>query len=806
MRTRILLLGAALAALLVAGGLLAFDPFRAGGDGPRAEQRACAEDGGGEAERERERSEAGSGVPCEEFANTGKELQEPADALLARQLTGADPGIDVGRFFAAAVAQGDALGAKTATVAPTAATARWTLVGPTTIGGRILDVVVDPTRPDTVFAATASGGIWKSTDKGVTLLPAWPSDLTQATSALAVAPDGTLYAGTGEAGPGGGSITYGGTGVYRSTDGGATWQSLGLADTSRIGRIALDPRDPKRIFVAGTGPLYQRGGGRGLYLSEDGGQSFTRVLKGDTDIAGAVDVAIDPRDSQIVYAAMWDNFREADRRTYEGLGSGLYKSTDGGKAWERIGTPYFGPRRDLGRIGVAVAPDGTVYANASGASGTYSGFYSSADGGATWTLGRPSVDQVTASFVYGWWFGRIYVDPKDSAHVYWTGVSLEESKDGGRTFRDATRNAHVDQHGMAWDPRVPGRLYLGNDGGLYRSDDNGQGLWRKAQSMPFSQINGLDISQQDPSRMVVGLQDNGGNLNWKAPSGPGTDSWRDYTGGDGQRVSIAPDRQSVIYGCYQYGECVVSTDAGATTTSFNEGVVSSRKSWFAPIEFDPQDSRTVYTGGEILSRSDDDAQTWTPISPDLTNGPGRETNPLFRNYGTITTIAPAPKASGTIYAGTDDGNLWFTHDASNPLAWTKVADARLPKAWITRVEVDPADPNTAYVTYSGFRQADDAPYVFRTSDGGRTWTDLTADLPSAPVNDVNVIGDAVVVASDVGVFFRRPGAAGWLRLGDNLPLSPAYELRYHAATKTLYVGTFGRSAWKIDATLLTGTA
>src|SRR3954451_11015529 len=275
----------------------------------------------------------------ESAENEGRELEEPSDAMLARTLFGATKGVNPARVFDRAAAQAAAIGQDTALADPVVAGADWQPVGPYNVGGRVLDIVVDPNNADTIYIAAATGGVWKSTDKGATFTPAWPDDLTQTIGALAIAPDGTLYAGTGEAGPGGGSSTYGGQGVSRSRDGGQSWQDIGLADTNRIGRIVVDPANPQRIFVTGTGPLYKHGGGRGLYLSEDGGDTWTKVLAGDNDTTGAVDVAIDPRDSKTVYAAMWDNFREWDRRTYEGLGSGLYKSTDGGKTWARTGIP-----------------------------------------------------------------------------------------------------------------------------------------------------------------------------------------------------------------------------------------------------------------------------------------------------------------------------------------------------------------------------------------------------------------------------------------------------------------------------------
>jgi hypothetical protein len=276
-------------------------------------------------------------------------------------------------------------------------------------------------------------------------------------------------------------------------------------------------------------------------------------------------------------------------------------------------------------------------------------------------------------------------------------------------------------------------------------------------------------------------------------------------------VRIAPDNKNLIYGCSQYGVCSVSQDGGTTTSDagYTTGETGSslgtRWNWFTPIEFDPQDSHTTYTGSEVLSISTDDGANYTPISPPLSNGPGRETNPLFKNYGTITTIAPAGKSTGTIYAGTDDGNLWYTHD--NGSNWTKASDPDLPKAWVTRVEVDRKNPNRAYVAYSGFRQDDTAAYILETTDGGQNWTSITTNLPKAPVNDVNIINNTLVAATDVGVFFRPPGRKGWLRLGTGLPQAPIYELRYIPVSDTnptplLFAGTFGRSAFKIDASVL----
>ena len=683
------------------------------------------------------------------------------------------------------------------------ASSTWKLQGPTNVGGRVLDVVVDPKHADTIYLASASGGVWKSSDAGAVFHSVWPTTQVQAMGALAIAPDGTLYAGTGEAGPGGGSLTYGGNGVYRSRDGGAHWTHLGLAGSERIGRIVVEPKNPKRVWVAAVGPLYRSGGVRGLYLSTDGGDHFARVHTTANGTTGTVDVAVDPVNPKVVLLTDWDLIRHPGDRQYTGGGTAVYRSADAGKTWSAVGTPEFGPNvPTVGRLGVAIAPTdhNRVYVLASTVDGLTQGFWTSTDNGVTYTPSSFDDSLVTGGFVYAWWFGRVYVDPKDAKHVYATGVNLSESTDGGQNF-DAPSGFHADQHAMAWDPKVAGRVYLGNDGGLYRSDDNGK-HWTHGTYMPWNQPFSVDVSQQRPSRITAGLQDNGGNRSYTKQGEVGPSHYNDYTGGDGTETRINPKNDSIVYGCSQYGACAVSHDGGDTSTAFDNQIIGERKNWLTPIVFDPRNPSTVYTASSIVHKSTDDGATWTPISTDLTDGEAGSTelDPLFRNYDTVTTIAVPVSEDGTIYAGTDDGHVAYTHNSG--LLWTRASG--LPTDWVTRVASVRA--NEVYAAFSGFRSGSAAPRLYRSADGGVSWKPIAGDLPQAPVNDILLLGRDIVVATDVGVFLSHDAVNGkhWMRLGSGLPQTPVWDLAYVAKTRSVYAADFGRGVYSMALPAGTG--
>jgi hypothetical protein len=765
------------------------------------------------------------------------------DFLTSRLLTGnRTPSADAFRVVGQ---EAQALSVQSASADPTDANAQWTFQGPTNIdnngaphtdgGGRIPDLAVDPKHAGTVYVATAGGGLWKTTDAGAHFASAWPITSTQAMGAVAVGSDGTVWAGTGETNPGGGSITFFGDGLYRSSDGGANWSRttlIGSGEANTIARIAIDPTNPNHVWVAVSGNLFIAGGNRGVYVTSDGGTTWKQSLAPPNGTTGADDIQVDPKDPKTVYAAMWDHVRTPDHRTYTGIGSGVWKTTDGGSTWTELTSPtavitnhLLADNPNNGRIGIGLDPenDQNVYIDyANDPTGKFLAFFVSNDGGTTFTPPPAAQAELAPSqLVYGWWFGRVWVDPKNSSNIWLAGLNLYYSNDGGMTWT-SDNTVHADQHAMAWDPNVPNQVYLGDDGGFYTSTKNGQpdasgaSTFTPAAFQPWTQFDGLDVSEQTPSRIIGGLQDNGSQRSWATSGGgAGQAGWNSTYGGDGQQNLVNPKNQQIVYSCLQYGNCAVSSDGGNTMTEFDTGgtgatttgTVSGRHAYFTPMAFDPTNPSTVYYAGDVVNVSNDDGNNWTPISPNLggTN-PGTETDPLYAgHYGAVTTLSVSKTDPNTVWAGTDVGMVWMTSNAKSSPAmptWTQVTG--LPTQWVSRVLIDPANVKVVYVTFTGYRAGDNHPYVERTNDGGSTWTNLTGNLPEATVNDVALVNNRLYAATDTGVYVSDPaadpvggGAFAWRELGNNLPNIAATALRFIPGNSTLYVATFGRGVWSL---------
>ena len=668
----------------------------------------------------------------------------------------------------------------------------WVERGPTNVGARVTDLAVHPSSTNIVYAGMASGGVFKSMNGGINWTPIFDDEAVLTIGDIALDPDdpNTIYVGTGEANSS--SFSWFGEGLYKSTDGGASWSYIGLEETRYIGRVIVDPKDSDRIWVAGMGSLFGTDSNRGVYRTLDAGATWEKVLA-LTDSTSAVDLAIHPTHTDTIYAAMWERVRGLTYRRSGGPSSGIYRSYDGGDSWTEL-TNGLPSGADVGRIGLAIAesnPD-VVYAFYCDDPGYFMGVYKSTNGGDTWTQTNDSdLSGLTSSF--GWYFGQIRVDPSDHTRAFVMGVPFYRTENGGFSWQEVGWDNHVDHHAMAFDPFTPSRVYEGNDGGIYVSNDSGDN-WTKLYDQPTNQFYAIEIDYQNPNRLYGGTQDNG---TLRTVTGD-PDDWERIFGGDGFYVVVDPTDSNTIFCEYQWGNAYRSNDFGYSWTWALSGVDDNdRRNWSSPIVMDPSDPATLYFGTYRVWKTTDQGDSWTAISGDLTNGG-------VGSFGTVTTIAVAPTDPDVILAGTDDSHVWITQNGG--ANWNDVSGS-LPDRWVTRVAFDPTDADVACVTFSGLRWNENIGYVYRTDDAGATWTDMTGNLPGAPVNALVVDPDhpgIVYVGSDVGCFFTVDGGTSWNIVGTGLPAVPVYDLKVHGPTRTLVAGTHGRSIHSIDLNDVTG--
>lgn len=663
----------------------------------------------------------------------------------------------------------------------------WELAGPNNVGGRITDVAMHSSDLQTVYAASASGGVWKSEDAGDNWLPisdGLPS-LSIGDIALDPSDKNTLYAGTGEPNGGGGSVTYDGRGIFKSTDGGASWTSLGLEASGSIGRIEIDPENPNRVFVAAMGHLFGNNPERGIFRSNDGGASWQKTLFVN-DSTGAIDLAIHPLNPDTVFAVSWQRTRRPNKRMYGGPGCAIWRSTDGGTNWAKLTDGL--PETNLGRIGIAISPSqpNVLYALYADQVGLFKGVYKSTNNGDSWVEldgGDPGYPG------FGWWFGQIRVHPNDPDEVYTLGLDWSKTTDGGQFWTDVSEYLHADYHALYIHPANPNFHVVGNDGGVYISTNDG-GDWEH-KPFPISQFYSSEICFQYPTLFSGGTQDNG---TWRSRFG-GLDDWEFFNGGDGFVTLVNPQDSSIYYAESQYGGFGGSNGASAPT--------GARYNWNTPYIFDPNDPNVMYIGAEKLFKSNNGGLDWEAISDDLSNG---STGQNGVRYGTITTIAASPVNADLLWVGTDDGNVWVT--STGGAEWIKVSDS-LPKRWITRVVAHPTDENVAIVCLSGFRHFDDMAHIYRTTDKGQTWQSVSGNLPDIPVNDLvqdpAEPGKTWYIGTDVGVFVTYNTGEVWEACNAGLPTVPITDLTLHAPTRTLAAATYGRSMFRAELPTPSGT-
>ncbi len=662
----------------------------------------------------------------------------------------------------------------------------WTLAGPSNIGGRITAVALDPNNGNIIYAAAASGGVWKSNDFGTTWFNIFNESFSIGSLALSPENPGVIYVGTGEANPS--SVdTYPGNGIWRSTDGGGTWTNLGLAETGHIGKIVINPLNPNTIFVSTLGLYRSRTPDRGIYRSLDHGSTWSKVLYVN-DTTGTADIVLCPSDTTIMLSTSWTYYRTLPYVIRGGPSSGLYRSTDGGSTWTHItnGIPH--DDATIGRISLSFAPSNGAIAYALVANGggyNWGGVYKSTDTGLSWVQ---SFAPTGSSESQVWYNNMITVHPTNP-NIVWAGMTtLYRSTDGGSTFPPTIMfgSSHVDYHALEYTPGNTNTIVLGNDGGIYTSTDGGTD-WTKSLDLPITQYYAGTVSLLNPNRLLGGTQDNG-----SSETQAGTDPWSFIFGGDGFYCLIDPTDSMYVYAETQYGGLVYSTNGGFSFAGGTNGLDNTEfMGWETPIAMDPQHPKTLYTGLESVYRTKNNMQSWTKISGNLTNH-------ISSAYSTVSTIDVSPVDSNVIIAGTGDGKIWITTNGG--ALWTDVSSG-LPLHWVTRVVADPDSSNIVYVTLSGFREYDSAAHVFMTRNFGATWTNIGGSLPDIPVNDLivdPVNRSYLYIATDMNVMKTSDRGTTWGILGSALPVVTVHDLAFHPGARELVAFTHGRSVFTMQ--------
>ncbi len=670
----------------------------------------------------------------------------------------------------------------------------WQAVTPRNINGRITDIEMPADNVNIIYAGTASGGIFKSRDKGNSWVPIFDDALSLSIGDIALAPSDNdiIYVGTGEANAGGGSLAYDGVGVYKSNDAGQSWEHIGLSDVGSIGKVVVNPNDPDEVYVAAMGRLFGNNTERGVYKTIDGGDTWSQVLF-ISENTGAIDLAINPKDPREVYAAMWQRERKLYDRTYGGENSGIYKSTDAGATWHELteGIPRNATQK--GRIGIAIAPTNpeVLYAIYAKTNGSLQGMYKTINGGDQWS----SLDDRAISDVpFMWWFGKVFVNPTDEDMAYATSLDMFRTRDGGASWFPIFEGAHVDHHALFVHPLNPDLVVNGNDGGIYISEDGGRNYQFK-NYLPNLQFYTCHIDNTNPERIFGGTQDNGTLMMADENS-----DWELIFGGDGFRVLSDPNNPNIIFVEFQNGNISRSNDGGNSFTSIKRGT-SGKTNWNTPYILDPNNSDVIYYGTDRVFKSNDQGDNWSTISSviPITQESGINT------FGTITAISVSPINNDYLYAGTDDGEVSFINQKEN--IETSI-NAELPRRWVTSIAADPHDAATVYITLSGFRYDEVGAHVFKSDNLGETWTDISTTLPDIPVNDIIVDpmeAGLLYIATDVGVYISFNDGDNWEVLGENLPLVPVTDIDLHAPSRKLAAATYGRSIFTYSLPLSTST-
>ncbi|HEX3070220.1 MAG TPA: glycosyl hydrolase [Thermoanaerobaculia bacterium] len=689
-------------------------------------------------------------------------------------------------------------------------------IGPALTSGRIIDLAVDPKDARVWFVATAGGGVWKTTNGGTTFKPVFDGEKSFSIGCVTIDPHDSLVVWVGSGENNSQRSVSIGDGVYKSIDGGKSWKNVGLEKSEHIGKIVVDPRDSNIVYVAAQGPLWAPGGDRGLYKTTDGGKTWNRVLN-ISENTGITDVVLDPTNPDILFAAAYQRRRHVFTLIDGGPESSIQKSIDGGKTWTKLKDGL--PKEDMGRIGLALAPHNSkvVYATIE-STRKAGGIFVSKDGGSSWKKQNDYNAQ-------GQYYGELFVDPNDDDRIYAADVWVRVSDDAGKTWRKIDEKwKHPDNHIVWIDPASSDHLIIGCDGGLYESFDRAES-WNFKANLPVTQFYRVAADDALPFYSVYGgTQDNfslGGPTRTTDAKGISNADWYVTQGGDGFRSVPDPKDSNTIYAESQNGGLVRFDKRTGEILDIQPQPTGSmdplRLNWDSPIIVSPHDSNRLYFAAQYLFRSDDRGNEWKAISPDLTRHINRNTLPVMGRvwgvdavakgastswYGNIVSLAESPLQEGLIYVGTDDGLIQVTEDGGKN--WRKVDHiAGVPDmTYVSCLAASQHDANVVYAAFDNHKTGDFKPYVLKSSDRGKTWTSISGDLPSrgmsyALVED-RVDPKLLFAGTEYGLFVSQNGGSSWFQLKGNFPTVAVRDLWFQKRHDDLVIATFGRGFWVLD--------
>jgi photosystem II stability/assembly factor-like uncharacterized protein len=692
-------------------------------------------------------------------------------------------------------------------------------IGPALMSGRIADIAVHPEDPSVWYVAVGSGNLWKTSNAGTTWETIFDDQGSYSLGDVTLDPSNpdTVWVGSGE-NVGGRHVGYG-DGVYKSVDGGQTWKNMGLADSEHIGRILVDPRDSNVVWVAAQGPLWSKGGERGLFKTTDGGETWENVLSGGP-YTGVNEMVMDPRNPDVLYAATHQRFRSVAALIDGGPETAIHKTTDGGATWTKLETGL--PEEDMGRIGLAISPQqpDVIYATIELA-WRQGGFFRSADGGASWEKRSDYLSGGTGPHYYQ----EIYASPHAFDRIYQMDVRLHWSEDGGKTFTMVgEQDKHGDNHAISFNPDDPNYLLVGADGGLYESWDLGK-TWKFQTNLPLTQFYKVAVDYDEPFYNIYGgTQDNstqGGPSRTVNVNGIRSSDWFITLGGDGHQPAVDYSNPDIVYSESQQGYLArydrKTGEAVYIQPQPEKGAEAERFNWDSPILISPHDPARLYFASQRVWRSDDRGDSWTAISGDLSRGRDRLTMPMMdrvqsvdaiwdlwamSSYANVTSLSESPAQEGLLYAGTDDGLIQVTED--NGANWRRIDGfASVPaESFVNDVKGDLFDSDTVYAAFSNDKTGDFKPYLVKSTDKGQTWSSIAGDLPDRHlvwriVQD-HERPELLFVGTEFGIFFTVDGGQKWVKLTGGVPNIPFRDLAIQKRENDLVGASFGRSFFIFD--------